>query len=101
MSAEESTASSDELLRVFWRPGCSYCERLFRVLEREGIRHERHDIWRDETARGVVAALNGGNETVPTVVVGDRALTNPGPDDLVALLRAEYPELFATIRHSR
>ncbi|MFF4534899.1 glutaredoxin domain-containing protein [Streptomyces aureus] len=64
---------------VFWRPGCAYCLRL-RV--RLGLR-ARHahwvDIWRDPAGAAEVRAVNGGDETVPTVLVAGRAHTNPDP----------------------
>lgn len=35
------------------------------------------NIWMDDAARLLVRAANNGNETVPTVRVGGRTLTNP------------------------
>ncbi|MFH8388818.1 MULTISPECIES: glutaredoxin domain-containing protein [unclassified Streptomyces] len=64
---------------VYWRPGCAYCLRL-RV--RLGLRARRvHwvDIWRDPAGAAAVRAVNGGDETVPTVVVDGRPHTNPDP----------------------
>ncbi|MFF3446043.1 glutaredoxin domain-containing protein [Streptomyces sp. NPDC002667] len=64
---------------VYWRPGCAYCLRL-RI--RLGLRARRvHwvDIWRDPAGAAAVRAVNGGDETVPTVVVDGRPHTNPDP----------------------
>ncbi|MFE6055990.1 glutaredoxin domain-containing protein [Kitasatospora sp. NPDC056446] len=62
---------------VFWRPGCKYCLRLRFRLGRDAARVHWVDIWRDPRAAAVVRAANGGDETVPTVVVAGRAHTNP------------------------
>ncbi len=50
-----------------------------------------HDIWTDPSAAARVRAVNGGNETVPTVIVGDTALVNPSVTQVLAALRAESP----------
>ncbi|HVB06188.1 MAG TPA: glutaredoxin domain-containing protein [Acidimicrobiales bacterium] len=85
----------DEVLEVFWRPGCPYCYRLLDALEAARVRFRAHNIWEDETARAIVAAINSGNETVPTIVIGDLSATNPEPGGLLDTLRAEHPGLFS------
>ena len=67
--------------------------RLLRTLERAGVRTELRNIWEDDDARRFVTAHNRGSETVPTVEVGDRVVTNPHPGQLVAWLAATYPSL--------
>lgn len=62
---------------VYWRPGCHYCLRLRFSLGRLARRAHWVDIWRDPAAAAAVRAVAGGNETVPTVVLGDRAVVNP------------------------
>ena len=62
-------------IEVLWRPGCPYCSRLRRDLARAGVVTVEHDIWADPAAAARVREATGGNETVPTVVVGDRALS--------------------------
>ena len=57
---------------------CGYCRRLKAQLDRAGIGFREVDIEDDEMAAAFVAGLNGGNQTVPTVVLPDgTALTNP------------------------
>lgn len=66
------------VVTVYSTPWCGYCIRLKRQLDREGIDYDEVDIEADPAAAGFVAALNGGNHTVPTVVLPDgTALTNP------------------------
>jgi len=61
---------------------CGYCRRLKSQLEREGIGYTEVDIEQVPDAAQYVMSVNGGNQTVPTVVVlsptGDKvAMTNP------------------------
>ncbi|MFJ6615186.1 glutaredoxin domain-containing protein [Streptomyces sp. NPDC091289] len=72
---------------VYWRPGCTYCLRLRLRLGRDASRLHWVDIWRDPAGAAVVRAANGGDETVPTVVVADRPHSNPDP----AWVREQLP----------
>lgn len=64
---------------VFWRPGCKYCMRLRIRLGRSARQVHWVDIWRDPAGAAAVRAANGGNETVPTVIVAGQPHTNPDP----------------------
>lgn len=72
---------------VYWRPGCPFCASLRRGLRRRGVNARWHDIWEDPEAAAVVRAATGGDETVPTVVVGGRALVNPSARTVARLVR--------------
>lgn len=80
-------------LEVYWRPGCGFCTRLFRHLERAGVSVRLHNIWEDDEARRFVRRHNRGNETVPTVSLGGQVRTNPSPDALIEEIRASHPHL--------
>ncbi|MGH8776385.1 MAG: mycoredoxin [Jiangellaceae bacterium] len=68
---------------------CGYCHRLRRVLVRDGIEFTEVDIDADPAAAALVRSLNGGNQTVPTLVFSDgSALTNPSADEVRAKLAA-------------
>jgi len=57
---------------------CGYCHRLKAQMQRAGIPYHEVDIERDADAAELVMAVNGGNQTVPTVVFPDgTAITNP------------------------
>ncbi|MFF0837314.1 MULTISPECIES: glutaredoxin domain-containing protein [unclassified Streptomyces] len=64
---------------VYWRPGCTYCMRLRFRLGRSARELHWVNIWRDPAGAAAVRAANGGDETVPTVVVAGRPHTNPDP----------------------
>lgn len=77
--AVERLSASERPVVIYWRPGCAYCARLRRRLRRAGRRAIWVNIWQDEEAAAFVRSVNDGNETVPTVVMDDRTITNPGP----------------------
>jgi mycoredoxin len=65
-------------LTVYSTQWCGYCHRLMRQMDREQIGYEVVDIEHDSAAAAFVISVNGGNQTVPTVVFPDgSALTNP------------------------
>jgi len=65
-------------LTVYTTSWCGYCHRLTSQLDRAGVSYTTIDIERDEAAAAMVASVNGGNRTVPTVVLPDGdTLTNP------------------------
>ena len=65
-------------LTVYTTTWCGFCRRLKTQLDREGIVFAEVDIEADPSAAEYVRSVNGGNETVPTVVFpGGDALTNP------------------------
>ena len=78
-------------VQVYWRPGCPFCMMLLPRLRRSGLPLREINIWRDRAAAARVRAITGGDETVPTVVVGTRALVNPSVRQVVATARAEWP----------
>jgi mycoredoxin len=70
------TALSPAII-VYWRPGCPFCTRLFKALDRAGVEVETVNIWEDQAGAAIVRSVNGGNEIVPTVAMGASSLTNP------------------------
>jgi mycoredoxin len=77
---------------VYWRPACGFCSSLMRGLERQGLEYERVDIWEDEDAAAFVRSVADGDETVPTVRVGDHALVNPSAPDVLRMVAEVAPE---------
>ena len=65
-------------MRMYSTVWCGYCQRLKSQLGREGIEFTEIDIENDPEAAALVESVNGGNQTVPTVIFDDgTALTNP------------------------
>jgi len=65
-------------LTMYTTTWCGYCRRLKDQLGREGISFAEVDIELDEQAAELVMEVNGGTQTVPTLVFPDgSALTNP------------------------
>ncbi|SFJ83667.1 mycoredoxin [Cellulomonas sp. KH9] len=57
---------------------CGYCHRLRTQLDSAGIAYDVVDIEQQPDAARLVEEINGGNQTVPTVVFPDgSAATNP------------------------
>ena len=68
---------------------CGYCRRLKTQLDREGIGYTVVDIEQQPEAADYVMSVNGGNQTVPTVVFPDgTAATNPSVAEVKQRLAA-------------
>ncbi len=78
---------------LYWRPGCGSCMALQRQIDKHGISVAEHNIWDDPEAAAHVRSVANGNETVPTVTVGDRSLVNPSIKAVVAFLADSAPHL--------
>lgn len=63
---------------MFTTTWCGYCRNLKSAMTREGISFTEVNIEQDPAAAEFVEGVNGGNQTVPTVLFPDgAALTNP------------------------
>lgn len=79
-----------EQLTIYSTPWCGYCHRLMRQLDREGVGYDVVDIEQQPEAADFVMSVNGGNQTVPTVLFADgTALTNPSLAEVKSRLAAE------------
>jgi len=76
---------------MYCTPWCGFCRRLKSQLAREGIEVAEVDIERDPAAADYVMSVNGGTQTVPTVVFPDgTALTNPSAVQVRERLNASH-----------
>ncbi len=74
---------------MYSTPWCGYCRRLKSQMDREGIAYTEVDIEQVPAAAELVMKVNGGNQTVPTVVFPDgSAATNPSLAEVRARLGA-------------
>ena len=75
MERETQVAQPLTMYTTTW---CAFCRRLKSQLAREGIEIAEINIEEDPAAADYVMSVNGGNQTVPTVVFPDgSAMTNP------------------------
>jgi len=81
-------ASESEPIVVYWRPGCGFCIRLERGLAANDVAYSARNIWADPEAAAFVRSVANGNETVPTVVIGETTMVNPTIDEVLASLPA-------------
>jgi glutaredoxin len=90
---DDHAVESVTAVRVYWRPRCQYCIKLRWRLHRTRLPLEEVNIWRDASGAARVREITGGDETVPTVVIGEQALVNPTIEQIVTALRTEAPHL--------
>ncbi len=83
----------EDRIDLYWRPGCGFCSMLQRKLDKLGIDRIEHNIWDDPSDAEIVRQHANGNETVPTIVIGDRSFVNPSAGELVAYLSVHHPDL--------
>ena len=81
----------EDLITVYWRPGCPYCVRLRSRLRRLGVQAREVNIWVEPEAAAVVRSFAGGNETVPTVVIDEVGMVNPSARQVLNELRRIAP----------
>lgn len=87
--------STDEIEAVdfYTRPGCPFSGALSRSMKKWGIPMVRHDIWSDEEAAQQVRRAAKGNETVPTIGIGNVMLVNPHLGEVIEALKVGAPHL--------
>lgn len=86
-------ASGIAAVEFYWRPGCPFCMMLRTRLKPTGVPVREVNIWEDPQAAARVRAVADGNETVPTVFVGERAMVNPSAKQVLAAVREHAPGL--------
>ncbi|MBP0452206.1 MULTISPECIES: glutaredoxin domain-containing protein [unclassified Kitasatospora] len=80
---------------LYWRPGCTYCMKLRFRLAFTRLRYTKVNIWRDPDAAAFVRSVANGNETVPTVTIGGRAMVNPSLEQVLEAAEELAPHLLA------
>ena len=69
---------AESTITMFSTSWCGYCNRLKTQLDRDGIGYTEVNIEDVAGTAELVEALNGGNQTVPTVLFPDgSSATNP------------------------
>lgn len=88
-----TTGDATAEVLFYARPGCPFCTWLRGSLKQQGLAFRELDIWQDPAAAAAVRAAANGNETVPTINVGDTWLVNPSAEEVLAAVAAEAPAL--------
>ena len=84
-----TTAPADGTVTMYSTTWCGYCRRLKTQLDSAGIAYTEVNIEEHPDAAAFVEQVNGGNQTVPTVLFPDgSAATNPSLADVKARLAA-------------
>jgi mycoredoxin len=77
-TAEGVNPMAQPLTTMYTTTWCAFCKRLKSQLARDGIEISEVNIEEHPEAAEYVMSVNGGNQTVPTVVFADgSAMTNP------------------------
>lgn len=79
-------------LTMYTTTWCGFCRNLKSQLGRVGIEMTEVDIEKDEAAAEYVMSVNGGNQTVPTVLFPDGSvMVNPSAAQVQARLATLSP----------
>ncbi|GAA4416481.1 mycoredoxin [Georgenia halophila] len=79
----------NDTITMYSTSWCGYCRQLKSQLDREGIAYNEVNIEESAESASYVESVNGGNQTVPTVVFPDgSAATNPSLKEVVQRLGA-------------
>jgi mycoredoxin len=73
---------------MYARPGCPFCTMLRADLGAAGLSYRERNIWQDPAAAAAVRAVANGNETVPTINIGDVWMVNPSIEEIQQVLHA-------------
>ncbi len=74
-------------LTMYTTQWCGFCKRLKTQLGRVGVEITEVDIERDDVAAEFVMGVNGGNQTVPTLLFPDGStMVNPSAAQVQARL---------------
>lgn len=74
-------------ITMFSTTWCGYCRRLKSQLDSQGIGYTEVNIEDVEGTANLVESLNGGNQTVPTVIFPDgSSATNPSAAEVKSRL---------------
>jgi mycoredoxin len=74
-------------ITMFSTSWCGYCSRLKSQLDKQGIGYTEINIEEVDGTAALVESLNGGNQTVPTVLFPDgSSATNPSAREVATRL---------------
>jgi len=89
--------STKDFVTMYWRPGCPFCRHLSAALDAAGVSTTAVNIWEIPQAAAIVRSIANGNETVPTVVVGNESFVNPDVTTVLRAIERHAPDEFAEL----
>jgi Glutaredoxin-like protein len=76
-------SQSENTTTMYMTSWCPYCRNVKRWLDTHNVPYTAVNIEENEDAAKFVMSVNGGNQTVPTVVFPDKSvITNPNASQL-------------------
>lgn len=82
-------SQSENTTTMYMTSWCPYCRNVKRWLDTHNVPYTAVNIEENEDAARFVMSVNGGNQTVPTVVFPDKSvITNPN----AAQLAQKFPQ---------
>ena len=92
-TARSATVTTQDHIDFYWRPGCGFCMGLERSLSRAEVPFQKFNIWDSDDHAAFVRSVANGNETVPTLKIGEISLVNPSLGQVLAAMRDQTPHL--------
>jgi mycoredoxin len=87
-----TNSQSEKITTMYVTSWCPYCRNVKRWLDSHNVPYETINIEEVAEAAEFVMSVNGGNQTVPTVVFPDGSVqTNPD----AAFLKSKFPQYAA------
>ncbi|BCL80128.1 NrdH-redoxin [Ktedonobacteria bacterium brp13] len=87
---DNENLQAEKITTMYVTTWCPYCRNVKRWLDTHGVPFTTVDIEQDEQAAQFVMSVNGGNQTVPTVVFPDGSVeTNPN----ASYLAKKFPQV--------
>lgn len=88
---QESVSQADRI-KMYATPGCGDCRMAKRWFDEHGIPYDYINIAKDEEAAAYVVRMNGGFQSVPTIVFPDGSiLVEPSTRELAAKFALDPP----------
>lgn len=85
-------SATEKKIKMYATTWCSDCRMARRWFDSRGIPYEYINIEEDDKAAEYVRCVNGGRQSVPTIIFPDGSvLVEPSPRELAAKLQDEDP----------
>ena len=88
--------NTQDHIDFFWRPGCPFCMSLERSMSKAKVPFKKFNIWENKDYAAFVRSVADGNETVPTIRIGEVSLVNPSVKQVVEAMKEQTPHLVPT-----